>query len=213
MKLFWLIFGLSHDILLLHWGGGHSDMSANIICMYNDPLFTQILHPMTPFFTTVHTQWTLFQNFNVKFQICLALNAQFKNFVNFKLKKANFHSNLTNLHQMTSFLTSLHQKRPNFVWIPHPMTPFFLRNPTLVSPMFLFSGRCIPVTFIFECPPPRPGPTFQDEKANKNWLIVWSPSFQHCRQLDICHFWEFPKGSNWIVDNWTFSCMSCILRM
>ena len=42
-------------------GGGHSHMSADI--MYYDLLFTQILHPMTLFFTTVHTQSPVFSKF------------------------------------------------------------------------------------------------------------------------------------------------------
>ena len=73
-------------------GWGTSHLSADIICQYYDSLFSQILHPMTHFFTTIHTRWPFFfQNFNVKFQIC----TYFKTFVNFQLKEANFHSKLT----------------------------------------------------------------------------------------------------------------------
>ena len=52
-----------------------------------------------------------------------------------------------NLHQMTPYFGNFTPKKAQLFWIPHPMTPIFLRNPTPIVPCF-FSGRHIPVTFI-----------------------------------------------------------------
>ena len=117
-----------------------------------------------PFFRKSYTQWprfplqstpndSLFQNFNIKFQIFarLARIAFQKKFSIFSWRKRIFAQIWPNLHQMTPFLGSFHQIRPNF-WNPTPNDPFFLRNPTPNAP-FSFFGRHIPVTFVLECPP------------------------------------------------------------
>ena len=99
--------------------------------------FTQILHPMTPFLTTVHTQWSFFfQNFNVKFQIFRALCAHFTIFVNFQLKKANFHWNLTKFTPNDPFLEKFRLKQANFGTTPN-------------DPLFSIMGILYQMPFVF----------------------------------------------------------------
>ena len=57
-------------------GGEHSHILADIICLYYDPFFSQILHPLTLFFYfSPHPMTPFFQNFGIKFQI---FHAHFK---------------------------------------------------------------------------------------------------------------------------------------
>ena len=74
------------------------------------------------------------QNFNVKFQFFCALRTHVKNFVNFQLKKAKFHSNSTKFTPNDPLFLEVHTKKGQFFFIPHPVTPFFLRNPTPNAP-------------------------------------------------------------------------------
>ena len=140
---------------MLPRGGGYSHMSTDIICLNYDPFFTLILHQMTPFFTTVNTQWPLFfQNFSVKFQF----SGAFQKFCQYSAEKDEFSL------KFDKFYTKWHPICGRFfvlfcfvlfcfVFISHLITPFFLRNLTPIAPCFFL--RHIPVTFIFECPPSR----------------------------------------------------------
>ena len=105
----------------------------------NDPIFNYSPHSMTFFL----------QNFNVKvFRRILKILSIFSRKGEFLLKFDKLYT------EWPPVLRSLHQKRPNFLNLT-PNDPLFLRNPTPNAPLFSFSGRYIPVTFIFECPSPR----------------------------------------------------------
>ena len=126
------------------------------------PFFTPILHPMTPFFYSVHTQWPPFFHFCIKFYIQIAnfcaLRAYFEKFNyfcgNFNRKFANF---ALKLHFCTlnnpHFWESTSEKPP-FVWCPHRMTPFFRRNLTPNAPYFRSPvGTCTSLSYLSA--PPR----------------------------------------------------------
>ena len=125
------------------------------------PFFTPILHPMTPFFYSVHTQWPPFFHFCIKFYIKIAhfcaLRAHFEKFNNFcgnlNRKFANF---ALKLHFCT--LNDPHfwestSESPHFLGA-HTEWPLFSTKSYTECPLFSFSGRHLYVTFIFECPPP-----------------------------------------------------------
>ena len=80
------------------------------------------------------------------------LCVHFKNFINFQLKKANFHSNLTKFTRNDPLFWDVYTKKDKFFGIPHahPMTLFFYE---ILHP-FLFSSRHLSATFTFKCPPP-----------------------------------------------------------
>ena len=89
-------------------------MSAEGICLYDIPLFYANLTPNDHVFHySPHRMTPLFQNFNVKLQKFFTRFSGISNFWKFTPKKAIF-----------------------FFWIPHPMTPFLLRNPTPNAPCF-----------------------------------------------------------------------------
>ena len=102
-------------------------MSADIIGLYNDPLFYANRTPIDPRFSLQSTpKDPNFYNFNVNFQIFCALCAHFQYLLSiFKFKKANCHSNLTNLTPLTPYFG-------NFT----PRRPLFLRNHTPNAPCF-----------------------------------------------------------------------------
>ena len=104
------------------------------------PPFLQISHQLTPFSTTVRTQRPhislqstpndpFFQNFNF---FC-ALSAHFNFSSDFQLKKANFHSNLTEFIPNDS-LGGLHLKRFFFL-NPTPNDPPKPNDPCFRSPV------------------------------------------------------------------------------
>ena len=112
----------------------------------NRPLFfTPILHPMTPFFYSVHTQWPPFFHFCIKFYIksanLCALRAHFEKLNDFvAILKENLQIlpwNCIFAHWMTPIFGSPHQKSPHFFgahteWSPsfdeilHWMPPIFV---------------------------------------------------------------------------------------
>ena len=122
--------------------------------IWNSPLwptfFTQILHPMTPFFHYSHTQWPpLFQNFNVKFK---NFRVHLENFVHLQLKKMNFYSNLI-YTKWPHILGNSHQKRSNFLG-SHTQWPLFstksytecpcFRSPVGTYPSLSYSSAPLP---------------------------------------------------------------------
>ena len=89
------------------------------------PFIKQILHPMTPFFTTVHTQWPLFLNLNVKFQMAPASHA-IQKCSQFSAEKGEFSLKLDKIYtEWPPILGSLHQKRPNLFLKTHTQWPLF----------------------------------------------------------------------------------------
>ena len=125
------------------------------------PFFTPTLHPMTPFFHSVHTQWPPFFHFCIKCYLKIAsfcaLRAHFQKFNDFvAILTENLQIlpwNCTLAHWMTPISGSPHQKSPFFL-VPTPNDPLFSTKSYTECPLFSFSGRHLYVTFIFECPPP-----------------------------------------------------------
>ena len=135
---------------------------VDIKCLSIDPLyFTPTLHPMTPFFHSVHTQWPLFFHFCIKFFIKVAnfcaLRAHFEKFNDFvAILTENLQIlpwNCTFAHWMTPISGSPHQQSPHFLVLT-PNDALFTTKSYTERPLFSFSGRHLYVTFIFECPPP-----------------------------------------------------------
>ena len=126
---------------------GAPHMSADIICVYYDPLFTQIIYPMTPFFHYSSHPMTPF------FKISNFLRA-FQKFCQFSAEKVKFDKNYT---KWPPILGSSHQKRPIFFY-PTPNDHLFSTKFCTECPPPCFRSPVgtmhIPVTFIFECPPP-----------------------------------------------------------
>ena len=97
------------------------------------PFFTPILHPMTPFFYSVHTQWPLFStfvpHFTWKLQIFCALRAHFVKFNDFvAISTENLQIlpwNCIFAHWMTHIFGSPHQKSPHFFGAHTEWPPFF----------------------------------------------------------------------------------------
>ena len=125
---------------------------------------------MTPFF---YTQWhyfslqstlndPLFSKFQPK--ISNFLRALIENFVNFSCKKANFTQFDQIFTEWLPILGSLHQKKTLFFESHTQWPPFFYGILHRIA-LFLFSSRHIPVTFIFEGPPPQ------------GLNLCWGPSF------------------------------------
>ena len=135
-----------------------------------------ILHPMTPFIYSVHTQWPLFPlciifymqiaNFHVlrawKLQIfmCFAHFEKFNNFAaNFNIKFANFD---LKLHFCTlndpQFWESTPKKTPFFFFfflVPTPNDPLFRQNLTPNTPCFhSLVGTCKSLSYLSAPAPP-----------------------------------------------------------
>ena len=93
----------------------------------NRPLFDVNLTPNDPVFT--HSPHSKFQT---KISNFSRASSAFQKFINFQLKMANFHSNLTQFTPNDPYFGKFKSKRsrPRVLGIPHPKTPFFLRNPT-----------------------------------------------------------------------------------
>ena len=67
----------------------------------------------------------------------LCASRAFPNFCQFLAEKGEFSPKIDKiLHQMTSFCWNFAPKKAQVFWIPHPMTPFFLQNPTPDAPYF-----------------------------------------------------------------------------
>ena len=83
-------------------------------------------------------------SFQRKISIFLRALRAFHYFSNFQLKKVNFHSNLTRFSPIDPLFGNFTQKKKKkrkkaqFFRILHPMTSFFLRNPTPNDPVFVF---------------------------------------------------------------------------
>ena len=128
---------------------------------------------MTPFFHSVHTQWPPFFHFCIKFYIKIAnfcaLRVHFEKFNDFvAILIENLQIllwNCTFAHWMTPISGSPHQKSPHFL-VPTPNDPLFSTKSYTECPLFLFSGRHLYVTFIFECPPPRAFSTRQENTVH-----------------------------------------------
>ena len=120
------------------------------------PFFTSILHPTTPFFYSVHTQWPPFFHFCIKFYVNIAnfcaLRAHFEKFNDFM---AILRENLQILpwncifaHWMTPIFGSPHQKSPHFFGA-HTEWPFFRWNLTLNAPYFRSPvGTCTSLSYL-----------------------------------------------------------------
>ena len=138
---------------------GHCHMSVDIKCPSIDNLFTQILHPMTPLFSSVHTQWLPFFHFSIKFYIQIAkVSRALRAFWeihkfggNFNIELANVGWKLNffilNAFLMTLIFESRHIKGKKivfffffffFFWSLHRMTPLFQRN-LILNPLYFRS--------------------------------------------------------------------------
>ena len=108
---------------------------------------------MTPFFTVVHTQWAFFKNFNIKFELFHSLRAHFESFfVNFQKKKCRFSVRFDLIYtEWPPIFGKFTPKKPNIFGSHTQWSPFVYKIYTK-CPLFSFSGKHIPVTFIFECP-------------------------------------------------------------
>ena len=114
---------------------------------------TFFLHRMTPFSTSVPApNDPFFQNFNGKFQISRAHCAHFKIFVQISAEKGELCSNLTKFTPNDPLFWEVYTKEGKIFWIPPPMTLFFPTKSYTKFPLFSFSRRQIPVTFVLECP-------------------------------------------------------------
>ena len=133
--------------------------------------FTPILHPMTPFFYSLHTQWPPFFHFCIKFYIKIAnlssLSAHFEKFNNFvailteKLQILPW--NCIFAHWMTPIFGSPHQKSPHFFGAHTEWPPFFDENLTLNAPYFRSPvGTCTSLSYLSD---PRGYRVSQKERA------------------------------------------------
>ena len=147
--------------LILIPGGTLPYVGGYQVPVNRPPFVTPTLHPMAPYFYSVHTQWPPFFHFFIKFYIKIAnfctLRAHFEKFNNFvAILTENLQIlpwNCTCAHWMTPICGSPHQKSlhvSSCFWCPHRMTPFFGRKLTPNAPYF----RSPVGIFIFECPPP-----------------------------------------------------------
>ena len=117
--------------------------------------FRKILHPLTLFFITVHTQCRplpLFSIFWRKISNFSRASRAFQKFCQFLVEKGEFSLKFDKIYtEWRHFLGSSHQERPNFFG-SYTNDPDFSTKPYTDCLLFLFSGRHIPVTFILECP-------------------------------------------------------------
>ena len=154
-----------HHLHDLGPGGALPYVGGYQVPVNRPPFFTPILHPMTPFFYSVHTQWPPFFHFCLKFYIKIAnFSALRAHFEKFNKYVAILTENLQILpwncifaHWMTPIFGSQHQKSPHFFWCPHWMTPFFRRNLTLNAPYFRSPvGTCTSLSYLSAPPGFRP---------------------------------------------------------
>ena len=151
------------------------------------PFFSQqILHPMTytqrPNFTTAHTQWPPFSKFQPKISNFLRPSSALKYFVNFHwfsaVKRRIFTQIWQKLHWMTPYFGKFSPKMANLFLIPHPMTFFFLWNPTLNAPCFRSPvGTLYTSHFHIQVPPP---PSHQHDQIMQNIVLIWFKNHLAC---------------------------------
>ena len=83
----------------------------------------------------------------------LCASRAFPNFCQFLAEKGEFSPKIDKiLHQMTSFCWNFAPKKVPSVLDPTPKDPLLSTKSYTGCPLFSFSGRHIPITFIFECP-------------------------------------------------------------
>ena len=141
-------FSLTDSPRALPYVGGYQ------VPVNTPPFFKPTLHPMTPFFYSVHAQWPTFFTFvSANFS---ALRAYFEKCYDFV---AILTENLQILpwnsifaHWMTPILGSPHQKSSHFFLVPTPNDLFFSTKSYTEHPLFSFSGRHLYVTFILSAP-------------------------------------------------------------
>ena len=92
-----------------------------------------------------------------KCDVHFKLFGRFARIFNFQLKKANFHSNLTKFapNDPPPHSGKFTPKKAQFFQIPHPMTPFFLQNPTRNALCFRSPVDTYPLFSYSIAPPPR----------------------------------------------------------
>ena len=128
------------------------------------------------FFTsTVHTQWPPLKKkkkINVKFKNISCASRAFLKFCQFYLKMTNFHPNFTKFIPDDRLFWEVHTKKDPFILDSIHNEPLFyeILHRIRLSECSLFSfsghaGRRIPVTFIFDCPPPPPDTSFPQKKS------------------------------------------------
>ena len=120
-------------------GGGYFHMSANIICLYYTqwPSLSLQPAPNDPFF----------QNFNINFKFLVRI---FKNSSIFSWKgesSLKFETKKTTAND--PLFWEFHTTKVQFFVDPTPNDSLFSTKSYTECPLFLFSGRHIPVTFIF----------------------------------------------------------------
>ena len=129
-------------------GGGHCHMSTDIICLQYDPFFSQILHPMTPFSTTVHTQWPhfplhslndlFFSKFQRKISFFSPALRAFQNFCQFSAEKGEFLLKFDKIYpEWPPILRSLRLGRPNFFEFHTKRSLFFYEILHRMTPVFV----------------------------------------------------------------------------
>ena len=111
-----------------------------------------ILHPMTPFFYSVHTQWppfsTFVSNVTYKSQIFCTLCRHFGKFNNF-LAVLAFWLEIAFLHTEWPPFSGVHTKKDPIFLVPTPNDPFFWRNFTPDAPCFHSPvGTCTSLSYL-----------------------------------------------------------------
>ena len=115
------------------------------------PFFTPILHPMTPFFYSVHIQWPPFFQFCIKFYI---KSANFCALCTHFEKSNDFVAILTENLQILPWNCILHAEWPPFLWVhtkkgahtkwpPFFLTKFYTECPYFRSPV----GTCMSLSY------------------------------------------------------------------
>ena len=119
-------------------GGGHSHISVDIKCLSIDAFFTAILHPVIPFFSSVHTQrpyvfFTFVSNFYIQNANFSALRAHFEKFTNLAvILTYNLQISTWNwsLYAQWFPLFGFHIKRDHIFEANTKWPPFFQKNLT-----------------------------------------------------------------------------------
>ena len=115
-------------------------MSVYIICLSIDSIFDANIKRNAPLITTVHTQFpSRFHNFNIIFLRASLKAKQNETFIlakNDKFHNDKFHPNLANFTPNDPLFREVDTQKGQF-FIPHLMTTYPLRNPTLNVPCFV----------------------------------------------------------------------------
>ena len=123
-------------------GGRSSDMSTDIIYLSIDPFFTPNDHV---FHCSPHPMTHFFKQFQCKISKFSQLSAKTGNF------SPKFDQIYTKFPHLFGNFTP---KRTQFFWIPHPMTPFLLWNPTPNTPSCSLVGTYPALSYSSATPPP-----------------------------------------------------------